>query len=68
MTELTMQELDALRAQLPTDYDKLLNRMDELRADGTPIDNIGLVAMQEHYLERELALVNLALRKYGSHD
>jgi hypothetical protein len=69
MTELTLEQVDALRAELPeTDYGKILARMDQLKTDPIFADNYSLAAIQEHERERELALINLALCRYGSHD
>jgi hypothetical protein len=69
MTELTLEQVDALRAELPeTDYNKILARMDQLKTDSIYAGSCSLVAIQEHERERELALINLALRRYGSHD
>lgn len=69
MTELTIEQVQALRRELPeVDYGKILDRMKQLKADPLHKHNYEILAIQEHERAREAELVNLALRRYGSHD
>lgn len=69
MTELSHEDVAALRELLPEiNYGKILKRMAELKANPLHKNNYELVAVQEHQRDREVELVNLALRCYGTRD
>ena len=68
MTELTSEQVAALRKELLIDYEWLLNRMKELQSYPEHKNNYELVAVEEYNKAREVELVNLALRRYGFHD
>jgi len=68
MTELTSEQVAALRKELPTDYDWILNRMKELKSDPLHSNNYEVRALEDYMQLKEVELVNLALRRYGSHN
>ena len=71
MTDLTMEQLDALRAELPEDYDWLECKLKEAKDDpNNKYKHDFTIAgdiLMEYKRKRELALVNFALHKYGNH-
>ena len=69
MIDLTSEQVNELRAELPEmDYDWILNRIETLKSDPGYRGNAALVVHKEWLEMQEVQLINLALRRYGSHD
>lgn len=69
MIDLTNEQVDELRAELPEmDYDWILTRIETLKSDPGYRGNAALVVHKEWLEMQEVQLINLALRRYGSHD